>query len=339
MTNTHTLVNPPVLTLTANTVGSSCNTVPNGAITTTVSGGLPVYTYSWTGPGTFTSGNSNLINVLSGTYSLSLTDVAGCRKDTVITIAPSISVQAVAGNDSTFCQSGSFVLDGGLSVGGTSYQWLQLPGATTVATSATVTVNPPVGSSTFVLVASNSGCTSQDTIVLTSNTPPAADAGPNYTITVLTSTIIGGAPTGPAGSTFSWSPSNALDNGTLANPVASNTVNTTYTVYVTDINGCIAWDTMHVHVFPEIFIPNGFSNNSDGKNDTWVIDNIQQFPNCVVEVYNRWGELLFTSKGYGVPWDGRYKGKDLPVGTYYYIIDLYHENFPKAYTGPLTIFR
>jgi gliding motility-associated-like protein len=108
---------------------------------------------------------------------------------------------------------------------------------------------------------------------------------------------------------------------------------------VTDANGCVGSDTMHVHIFPEIFIPNGFSNNGDGKNDFWVIDNIQQFPNCVVEVYNRWGEMLFHSDGYTTPWDGKYNGKDLPVGTYYYIIDLHHENFPKAYTGPLTIFR
>jgi gliding motility-associated-like protein len=339
VSNTYTLINPPVLTLTATTVGSSCNTVPNGVITTTVAGGLPAYTYSWTGPGTFTSSSSSLTNVLSGSYTLSLTDLAGCQKDTVMTIVPSISVQAVAGNDTTFCQSGSYLLNGSLSTGGTTYQWLELPGATTVATTLTVSVNPPVGTTTFVLIATNSGCTSQDTIVLTSNIPPVADAGPNYTISILTSTMIGGSPTGPAGSTFSWVPSNNLDNGTLANPIASNTMNTTYTVYVTDANGCTAWDTMHVHVFPEIFIPNGFSNNGDGKNDTWVIDNIQQFPDCVVEIYNRWGELLFTSTGYKTPWDGRYKGKDLPVGTYYYIIDLHHENFPKAYTGPLTIFR
>jgi gliding motility-associated-like protein len=337
--NTYTLIDPPVLVFNANASGSSCNTTPDGAITTTVSGGLPVYTYSWTGPGTFTSSAATLTNVLSGTYSLTLTDFAGCQIDTTLIIVPSVSVQAIAGNDSTFCQSGSYLLDGSLSSGGTVYQWFQLPGAGAIAATLTVSVSPPVGTTTFVLLASNGGCISRDTVELTSNTPPIVDAGPNYTISILTSTVIGGSPTGPAGSTFNWIPSASLDNGTLPNPTASNTINTTYTVFVTDINGCVASDTMHVHIFPEIFIPNGFSNNGDGKNDTWVIDNIQQFPNCVVEVYNRWGELLFASTGYKTPWDGRFKGKDLPVGTYYYIIDLHHENFPKAYTGPLTIFR
>jgi gliding motility-associated-like protein len=110
-------------------------------------------------------------------------------------------------------------------------------------------------------------------------------------------------------------------------------------VIVTDANGCTNWDTVTVFVYPEIDIPNGFSPNGDGKNDYWIIDNIQQFPDCEVEVYNRWGEQLFYSKGYATPFDGKYKGQDLPVGTYYYIIRLNSPLYPKDYTGPLTIFR
>lgn len=336
---TYTLINPPVLTLSANIVNSSCNTALDGAISTTVNGGLPAYTYSWTGPASFTSSASSLVNVLSGTYSLSLFDLAGCRKDTTMVIVPTISVQAVAGNDSSFCQSGSFVLNGSASTGGTTYNWFQLPSAVSFTNTLITTVTPPIGTSTFVLVATNGVCVHRDTVLITSNLPPIVDAGPNYTITIFTSTVIGGAPTCPTGSTYTWIPSGTLDNGSIPNPTATNTVNTSYTVMVTDINGCVGMDTMHVHIFPEIFIPNGFSNNGDGKNDFWVIDNIQQFPNCVVEIYNRWGEMLFRSTGYNTPWDGKYNGKDLPVGTYYYIIDLHHEKFPKAYTGPLTIFR
>ena len=96
---------------------------------------------------------------------------------------------------------------------------------------------------------------------------------------------------------------------------------------------------MQVLIYPEIVIPNGFSPNGDGKNDKWIIDLISQFPDNVVEVYNRWGELLFYSQGYTVPFDGRFKNKDLPVGTYYYIINLNHPAYTKPYTGPLTIFR
>lgn len=339
ISSTFTLVDPPVLTLTTSVVDASCNTANDGAITTTVTGGVPVYTYTWTGPSAFTNTNSSVTNILPGTYSLTLIDAAGCRKDTSITVTSTLTVLAVAGNDSTFCQTSTFTLNGSNSINGTTFNWYQVPSASPIATVVTTTVNPPVGTTTFVLEAINGTCIHRDTISITSNPLPIVDAGPNYTITVLTSTIIGGSPTGPAGSTFTWIPSSTLDNPTSSNPVASNSVNTTYTVIVTDANGCVASDTMHVHIFPEIVIPNGFSPNADGKNDTWVIDNIIQFPDCEVEVYNRWGEQLFYSKGYGVPWDGRFKGKDLPVGTYYYIINLNHKNFPKAYTGPLTIFR
>ena len=65
-----------------------------------------------------------------------------------------------------------------------------------------------------------------------------------------------------------------------------------------------------VPVFPEIVIPNGFSPNGDGKNDTWILDLIYLFPNNEVEVYNRWGEQLFYSKGYNTPFNGQYQGKD-----------------------------
>ena len=123
------------------------------------------------------------------------------------------------------------------------------------------------------------------------------------------------------------------------NPSASPTLTTTYVVAVQDTNGCANYDTMVVTILPAIIIPNGFTPNGDGKNDTWMIDYLFKFPNCEVEVYNRWGEQLFYSKGYNIPWDGNYKGKPVPVGTYYYIIRLNDPILTDTYTGPLTILR
>ncbi|PIZ06317.1 MAG: hypothetical protein COY57_02660 [Flavobacteriales bacterium CG_4_10_14_0_8_um_filter_32_5] len=58
----------------------------------------------------------------------------------------------------------------------------------------------------------------------------------------------------------------------------------------------------------------------------------------MVEIYNRWGELLFHADGYKQDWNGTYKGKDLPIGTYYYIIEL-NDGITKPFTGPITILR
>ncbi|MCO5946867.1 beta-propeller fold lactonase family protein [Mucilaginibacter sp. RT5R15] len=84
-------------------------------------------------------------------------------------------------------------------------------------------------------------------------------------------------------------------------------------------------------------IPNTFTPNDDGINDTWNIANIDSYPGCIVNIYNRWGQNVFSSVGYGKSWDGRYKGTLLPVSTYYYIIDL--KNDSKPYSGSITIIR
>ena len=81
-------------------------------------------------------------------------------------------------------------------------------------------------------------------------------------------------------------------------------------------------DEVFVKVYKQIVIPNAFSPNKDGRHDTWKIQAIETYPNPEVTVFNRYGQTVFRSKGYATPWDGTYNGTHLPVGTYYYIIDL-----------------
>ncbi|MGZ3757171.1 MAG: MBG domain-containing protein [Mucilaginibacter sp.] len=69
-----------------------------------------------------------------------------------------------------------------------------------------------------------------------------------------------------------------------------------------------------------ITIPNTFTPNGDGINDTWIITNLNSYPLSHIEIFNRYGTLLYLSNGYPVPWNGKYKGQDLPDGTYYYVI-------------------
>jgi gliding motility-associated-like protein len=85
----------------------------------------------------------------------------------------------------------------------------------------------------------------------------------------------------------------------------------------------------------DTFIPNTFTPNGDGINDTWNIKFLDS--NCSVNIVNRWGQNVFTSIGYGIPWDGTYKGTPLPAGTYYYIINL--KNGDKVLAGYVAIMR
>jgi gliding motility-associated-like protein len=211
-----------------------------------------------------------------------------------------------------------------------------------LGTTATVTITPPSGATTqYVLTGATGACSSSDTISITSNPLPLVDAGPNISIFNGQSGSIGGSPTNPGNGTIVWQPAAGLSDTSATNPVASPTITTTYSVFVTNPSGCVGMDTVTVVVLPTFVIPNGFSPNSDGYNDVWMIDNIYKFPNCEVEVYNRWGEQLFYSKGYGTPWNGTYQGKPVPVGTYYYVIRLNdpEKKFPDHYTGPITILR
>lgn len=335
-TNTYSLINPPTLTLTATITDASCNTALDGAIDITVSGGVPGYTYSWSPTGAI---SEDLINVLSGPHTVTVTDAFGCVIDSTLLINSTLTVNAIAGNDTLFCQNGTLLLDGSNSNGGITYQWIESPSGAVVSNTLVTTVSPATGTNTYVLIATNGTCIDRDTIVVTSSALPVVDAGPTVSIPIFSSASIGGNPTCATGTTFSWTPVGTLDNPSATNPTSGTTVTTIYTVTVVDGNGCLNSDTVTVFVYPEIKIPNGFSPNGDGKNDVWQIDFIYQFPDCEVEVYNRWGERLFYSKGYSVPFNGQYKGKDLPVGTYYYIINLNHPAYPDAYTSPLTIFR
>jgi gliding motility-associated-like protein len=60
--------------------------------------------------------------------------------------------------------------------------------------------------------------------------------------------------------------------------------------------------------------------NGDGFNDDWVIGGLEFFPTALVQVYNRWGQLLFESRGYNQRWDGTWNGRLVSVADYYYVI-------------------
>jgi gliding motility-associated-like protein len=333
------ITEPSVLAFTSTLTNPPCDNAPGGAIVTTPLGGTSPYSYSWTGPGAFNSVNQNLSNLLAGNYVLGITDANGCKETLKDTLKPLLSLEANTGPSLSFCNSGSLVLNGSASINAVKYAWYQMPGFVPIGVTDSVTVNPPNGATTFDLIITNGTCTDTGTLVVTSSMPPIVSAGPAQTIVTNASTTIGGNPTCATGVAYNWTPSTGVSDTTNSNPVVSPLTTTTYTVIVKDAIGCTGKDTIVISVLPELIFSTGFTPNGDGTNDLWVVDNISRFPNNVVEIYNRWGELLFQAKDYQNNWDGKYKGKDLPVGTYYYIIDLHDTQYKTKYTGPITLMR
>ncbi|MGN6178048.1 MAG: gliding motility-associated C-terminal domain-containing protein [Mucilaginibacter sp.] len=107
-------------------------------------------------------------------------------------------------------------------------------------------------------------------------------------------------------------------------------------------NGCSTPITgnaviMTVLVPPGITIPTAFTPNNDGINDQWQIEALAGYPNCMVNIFTRYGAMIYHSKGYSQPWDGTFNGAKLAPGTYYYLIDLGNSS-PKL-SGYVTLIR
>jgi gliding motility-associated-like protein len=163
-----------------------------------------------------------------------------------------------------------------------------------------------------------------------------ADAGSDQMIAPGESTILNGS--GTSGGTFSWSPSSSLSNGNIASPTATPNSSTTYLLTVT-ANGCTATDEVTVLVTNLVIAPNTFTPNGDGTNETWQILRIENYPNCEVNIFDRWGQKVYKTVGYSNsnPWDGTNGGLKLPASTYYYVIDLNQGSNSDIYNGSVTI--
>ena len=111
-----------------------------------------------------------------------------------------------------------------------------------------------------------------------------------------------------------------------------------YSVIATDSNGCKSYGAVHVQVlekkkfsFMTVFTPNG-----DGMNDLWKVFDIEQYQPCKLVIYNRWGDELYSTKDYHNNWDGTYKGKTLPEGSYYFVLETLDG---KVYKGAVNILK
>ena len=96
-----------------------------------------------------------------------------------------------------------------------------------------------------------------------------------------------------------------------------------YSVRVVGNNGCDAKDKIRIYELEmkPFVVMNVITPNDDGINDVWKVTNIEQYQPCKVDIYNRWGDELYSTSNYQNDWAGTYKGKKLQEGTYYYVFE------------------
>jgi gliding motility-associated-like protein len=138
---------------------------------------------------------------------------------------------------------------------------------------------------------------------------------------------------------FVWSPTSFLVGKNYLNPTVNPPESTSYFL-TADSLGCKFTDEVFVKVSLDLVITNTFTPNADGSNDKWEIPGLVNFPNCLIEVYDRWGQLVYEATGYNEEkaWDGKKSGKALAESVYYYVIHLRNSNETQL-RGTITLMR
>lgn len=165
---------------------------------------------------------------------------------------------------------------------------------------------------------------------------PEVDAGADQTILIGGQIQLNSVTSGDILS-YRWTPATGLSRTDITNPIAFPTDSITYTLEVITTNGCNKIDRIFVNVLQKPIIPNTFTPNNDNINDKWEIKYLDSYNQVSVNVFNRYGKIVYRTNSYTEPWDGNLKGEELPTGVYYYIITA--NNNTLKYTGSVTIIR
>ena len=186
---------------------------------------------------------------------------------------------------------------------------------------------------------SDNGCPDTKTRMVTVYPSPVVDAGKEIVVLEGQEVQLNGSAYGfnPVLKWTASDPQASLSRDDILNPTCRPLENTTFTLTAISADGCQASSPVLVRVLKELKVANAITPNGDGKNDSWQIEHLNEYPGCTVDIYNRVGLRVFSSVGYGQPWDGTLNGKQLPEGTYYYIIN--PKNGRKAIAGNISILR
>lgn len=320
----------------------------NTAVTLTASDASGTVTgYTWM-PGSLTGSTITVSPGDTTVYSVAGSDGAGCADTAYVTIyAKEIPTSTFVVAPANVCLGTpqTVTYTGNAPVGAT-YNWYSLAGANVQSGSGsgpyTILFNN-AGKYNIQLQVTNNGCTSVVTTLTDTIFAPVAATftvtpGVNNPVELHLATFAFSNSSQNA-TTYKWYFGDG-DSSLLITPTHKYryTGNYSVTLYAMNVAGCS--DTAvqkYLMVLPDkvLEIPNAFSPNGDGINERWEIAGLVNVTDCVVEIFNRWGQRLYRSRGYFSPWNGTFGGKPVPVASYYYVI----KTATKNYTGWVAVIR
>jgi gliding motility-associated-like protein len=294
--------------------------------------GLPGSTFEWTVTGgTIIADYSDSIDIrwdgVPGSYTVSVIEhtINGCTGVPEVSSLLLGDASVNLGPDQNTCLGASISLQA--PAGYSAYLWSD--------GSSSSSFNATSSADVWVEVTDLAGCKARDTVLLTFEEAFVVDLGRD-TILCGESTLTLSLPYNNVYWTLNFD--NKQTNETGPTIIVSARDQEIIAEVTSDI-GCFGSDTMFVFECTQGKIPNAITPNGDGVNDTWRIENIDDFPKATIKIFDRAGRVVFEVQGgYDNSWAGKDKnGKPLPVDTYYYVIDL--GNNKAALTGFVTIIR
>ena len=192
------------------------------------------------------------------------------------------------------------------------------------------------------IVTVENSCFSSCVEVISSDSPIISvysfyiDAGEDLTVAAGTAVNLNGM---TSATDYNWEPSILFANPSELSTVVFPEQTTVLTLIATE-NNCVLTDNLTITILEEISIPNMFSPNNDGINDSWIIKGIEKYPNNRIVIYDRWGQEVFKSSSYNSEkaWNGRVKSNIVTEGVFYFVLELNNEE-KKQYKGSITVIR
>lgn len=327
-----------------------CAGESNGVIAVLWEGGnngSPVF--SWDPSGN--SGSSGL-NLTAGSYGITATDSRGCKDSVRINLVTPPAITAVIPFlEEPLCHGESTPLTVSSASGGNGG-----PFTFSVDNGLAQSVGTPVpvfaDQAILVSVFDSRGCRRDTTISIGQPPKLLLDLGPEQEIELGDSILLGPLNdlSGFDLTGYAWSPSTWLDCDVCENVLARPEVRTTYTLRITDLNGCTVEDavTVNVRTIRRVFIPEAFSPNFDGFNDVFTIYTGRGVERITsIRIFDRWGnqiheafEQLPDYDGSIAVWDGHYRGRLMDPGVFVYAVEArFLDGRVLVYRGEIQIVR
>lgn len=305
---------PAALELLPNTVSASCG-ADNGTASVSVSGGAAPYTYTWSNGATAASTSG----LAPGNYSVQVIDANACNTEIAITVTGTPALDAALDANAPLCQGAQ---NGTVSVaianGQAPYSYVWSTGGNTA-----VLNDLPAGTYAVTVTDAN-GCSWSGNTVLTE--PTAVEVGSSVSSYDGGYQVSGfGAGDGSIELTttggvvpYSYAWSNGANSASISGLSAG-----TYSVTVTDANGCPVFLEFELEAPDDLRQPTGFTPNNDGSNDFYVVRGLDAYPENRIVIFNRWGNVVFERLNYTNDWAGEnMTGELLPNGTYFVILTI-----------------